>query len=348
MTIVAFLRRSLRRDLTPYLIFAVMIVTMAVLPSLSHYVVHTANVFNVLQSFAALGLVALALGITIIAGEFDLSVTSMYLLGGMVAVLTGASNPTLGVFCALAVALVVGLAQGGLIAGMKLNSMPVTLGGLLVMLGVTYIIGHDKSVSYANYSVGLRLDKAMLGIFSLRSLIAVAIFVLAALIMRFTRVGRDVRATGGDRRASRTAGVPVGRIVIGVFVVAALLTAFSGSLLSYSLATASPTLGVNGLVFSATAALLGGVSLSGGRGGPVGIAAGVFSLSILQELLSVIAAPSYVQSLVTGALLVGVTILWAPELSQWLKTMTPMRAGEKDPPSPPAADPTHPVAGSSS
>ena len=74
------------------------------------------------------------------------------------------------------------------------------------------------------------------------------------------------------------------------------------------------------LTFSATAALLGGVSLSGGKGGAVGIAAGVLSLSVLQEILAVLRSPDYVSSLITGGLLVVVTIVWAPHLSQWFRT----------------------------
>ena len=97
------------------------------------------------------------------------------------------------------------------------------------------------------------------------------------------------------------AGVRVDRLLVGVFVVSALGAALPGALLSYSLATASPTnIGFDVLTFSATAALLGGVSLSGGKGGAVGIAAGVLSLSVLQEILAVLRSPDYVSSLITG------------------------------------------------
>ena len=70
-----------------------MVVALALVPVLTQYTVRTANVYDIFQNFASYGLVALALGITIIAGEFDLSVSSMYLLGGMVAVLTGDGSP---------------------------------------------------------------------------------------------------------------------------------------------------------------------------------------------------------------------------------------------------------------
>ena len=262
-----------------------------------------------------------ALGITIMAGEFDLSVSSMYLLGGMVAVLTGTGSPLVGVLAALGTALVVGCVQGSLISYFRLNSMPVTLGGYLIVLGITYILGHSKSVTYENYNVGLRLDRPIAQVFSIRSLITVGIFVFTALALRYLRVGRDIRAIGGDRRAARVAGVPVDRLLIGVFIMSALGAALPGALLSYSLATASPTnIGFDVLTFSATAALLGGVSLSGGRGSTVGIAAGVLSLSVLQEILSIVRSPDYVSSLITGGLLVVVTILWAPDIAQWFRT----------------------------
>jgi ribose/xylose/arabinose/galactoside ABC-type transport system permease subunit len=313
----------------PYAILGLMILTMALLPVVTGSTVRTANVYDILQNFASYGLVALALGITIMAGEFDLSVSSMYLLGGMVAVLTGNGSPLVGVLAALGTAVVVGCIQGGLISYFRLNSMPVTLGGYLVVLGITYILGHSKSVVYENYNVGLRLDRPIAQVFSIRSLIALGIFVLVGLALRYVRVGRDIRAIGGDRRAARVAGVPVNRLLIGVFTMSALGAALPGALLSYSLATASPTnIGFDVLTFSATAALLGGVSLSGGRGSPVGIAAGVLSLSVLQEILSIERSPDYVSSLITGGLLVVVTILWAPDISQWFKTARAARVAE--------------------
>ncbi len=323
-------RRPRAAELAPYAILAGMVLALALVPVFTQYTVRTANVYDIFQNFASYGLVALALGITMIAGEFDLSVSSVYLFGGMVAVLTGGGSPLVGIIAALGAASIVGLVQGGLIARFRLNSMPVTLGGYLIVLGITYILGHSKSVIYNNYTVGLRLDKPILQIFSIRSLISLGIFVVAALVLRYLRVGRDLRAIGGDRRAARVAGVPVDRLLVGVFVVAALGAALPGALLSYSLATASPTnIGFDVLTFSATAALIGGVSLSGGKGSAVGIAAGVLSLSVLEEILSILGSPDYVSSLITGGLLIIFTIVWAPDLSQWFRTTRLPAVGEE-------------------
>ena len=308
-------------DVAPFAILALMVLALALLPVFSEYSVRTANVYNVFQNFSSYGLVALALGITIIVGEFDLSVSSIYLLGGMVAVLTGADSPVLGILAALGAAVLVGLVQGGLIAGFRLNSMPVTLGGYLVVLGITHLLGNSQSVLYENFDVGLKLDEPIAQIFSIRSLVSLGIFALAAIVLRYLRVGRDIRAIGGDRRSARVAGVRVDRLLVCVFVVSALGAALPGALLSYSLSTASPTnIGFDVLTFSATAALIGGVRLTGGKGGAFGIAAGVLSLSVLQEILAILRSPDYVSSLITGGLLVVVTIVWAPELVPWFRT----------------------------
>ncbi len=139
-------RRPRAGEVAPFAILALMIVALALLPALTQYTVRTANVYDIFQNFASYGLVALALGITIIAGEFDLSVSSMYLMGGMVAVLTGAGSPLLGILAALGAAIIVGAVQGGLISGFRLNSMPVTLGGYLVILGITYNPAAARSI----------------------------------------------------------------------------------------------------------------------------------------------------------------------------------------------------------
>ena len=308
-------------QLRPFVTVALFAIAFALLPSYGSGEVSDANVFNVFQAFSGIGLVALALGLTMVIGEYDLSVSSTYLLGGMLAVKTGGSSPLLGVAVAVAAGLLVGFIQGFVIAKLKMSSMSVTLGGFIALLGLVYVISNSKSINYSDLSVSIDLNEPILTFFSLRSLIAIGIFLVAAAIFAFTWLGRDVRAVGSDRAASRTAGVRVDPIIIGVFMSSAAISCFSGALLSYSLAYATPNRTVAPLVFATTAALLGGVSLSGGRGAPLGIAAGVISLSLLNEGLAVTAAPAYVTALVTGGLLLIVTIIDAPHLLRWWKTV---------------------------
>ncbi|MBS1677900.1 MAG: ABC transporter permease [Actinobacteria bacterium] len=306
--------------LRPFLTLAVFAIAFALLPQYATGEVGTANIANVLTSFAGIGLVALALGLTMIIGEYDLSVSSTYLLGGMLAVKTGGDSPVLGAAIAVAAGLLVGFVQGVVIAKLRMSSIPVTLGGFIALLGLVYVLSNSKSVNYSDLKVTLGLNEPVLTVFTERSLIAIGIFLVLAGVFAFTWLGRDVRAIGSDRKAARTSGVRVDRIVIGTFMSSAAISCFSGALLAYSLAYATPNRTVAPLVFATTAALLGGVSLSGGRGNPLGIGCGVLCLAILNEALAVTGSAAYVTYLVTGGLLLIVTIVDAPHLLRWWRT----------------------------
>jgi ribose transport system permease protein len=308
---------ALRGDLLAFSILGIAALSLALLPYLTNTTITYLNVYDVLQRFADYGLLALAIGLCMIVGEYDLSTASMYGLAGMVAVLTGAGTPAWGILAALAVGAAGGLVQGGIITSLRLAAVPVTLGGFIVYLGITYVLSGNNDVTYDRIEVGLRLDQPIAWVFSIRSLITMAGFLLVAAAFHLTRIGPDIRATGGDRRASRIAGVRVGRVLVGVFAASGLLAAAAGSLHAYSLSSAQPDLGFNPLIFATIAALVGGVKLAGGRGSPFGIAAGVLSLAILEEILAAVAAPQYAGDLVTGVLLLFVTIFAAPVVSDW-------------------------------
>jgi len=326
--------RYRRQALRPYLILAVVALGFAALPLVSSSAtVSSQNVYNVLQTLSGVGLVTLALGLTMIAGEFDLSVSSTFLLGGMVAVLTGVQRPVVGVLCAVGVGVAVGLIQGVTIAKLRMNSMTVTLGGFIALLGVVFVISHSDSISYENSAVGERLDAHVLSVVSIRILLALAVFVALAALLGFTTLGRDLRAIGSDRKASRTAGVRVDWMVIGVFATSGFLATLGGSMQAYSLAYATPDRTVAPLVFAATAALLA-VPLSGGRGDPLSIGAGVLTLALIGEGLVVLATPEYATALVTGGLLMLVTLLDAPHLLRGVRTFRARAATRAAQPAP--------------
>lgn len=303
--------------------FTIMVGTIVVLGLIDHgkgYFFSVGTIFSVMQLFATLGLVALGLGLSMLIREFDLSVSGMVGLAGCVAVLTGAGNPWLGAALGVGAGLTIGLVQGLIMVRLNLSSVGVTLGGLLTLQGLTYVLTDNQTINYPNMAVALGLNAPLAGLFSVRSVVALAVFVLAALTMHFTRVGRDVIATGSDRRASRVAGLNTDRVVIGVFAASGASSALAGVLLNYSLGAASPVALSDVLGPAAAAAIVGGVSVVGGRGSPMGIAAGVLTLCILSSGLSAIGVPPYVHDLVTGAILLVIAILDAPDLARRITT----------------------------
>jgi ribose/xylose/arabinose/galactoside ABC-type transport system permease subunit len=309
------------RSARPYLLLGAITLVLAIVDGGRGRFLNHATAFSVLQQFATIGPVALGLGLSMIIREFDLSVGGMLSLAGCVAVMTGASDPTLGVAFAVAIGFVSGVIQGGIMVRLSLSSVGVTLGGLLTLGGLAYVLTANQTIGYPRMDVALMVNEPVLGVLSLRSAVAIAAVLVAAAIMAWTRVGRDVIAVGSDRRAALVAGLNVDRIVIGVFAVSGMLSALAGALLSYSLAAASPVALVDALVPATAAAIIGGVSLSGGKGTPLGIAGGVLVLALLRSGLTAIGVPPYAHDIVTGAVLLAVALIDAPDLYRRLFTL---------------------------
>lgn len=306
--------RSRPERLIPAVALLVMLAAFCCTPLFSGSALTTFDVFNTGQGLAQLGLVALGLGLTMIAGEFDLSVVGTYALGGMLAVRTGQSSPVLGVVVAVAAGAAIGAAQGGLIAGLRIPSLPVTLATYIALLGLTSAMSGGLSVTYDDSGASLWVNKTIAGIFSPRSLITIAAFVIAALILGGTRLGRELRAIGGDRRASRVAGIRVGRTLVGLFTVSGALAALGGALLSYGYASANPDPGLQPLILSTVACLIGGVSLAGGRGLPAGLLAGALAVALVGQIAAITALPDYYTELLYAALLAVIVAIDAPGL----------------------------------
>jgi ribose/xylose/arabinose/galactoside ABC-type transport system permease subunit len=300
----------------PFVLLVAITVMLALIDWGHDRFLNQATAFSVLQFFATIGPVALGLGLTMIIGEFDISIGGMLSLAGCVAVVTGVGYPALGVLLAVMVGIVAGCGQGAIMVWLGLSSVGVTLGGLLTLGGLSYVLTGNTTLGYPRMDVAMLVNAPVLDIFSLRSGVAILCFVIGAAIMGWTRVGRDVIAVGSNRRAAMVAGLPVNRIIVGVFTLSGLLTALSGGLLSYSLAAASPVALADTLVPAVAAAIIGGVSLSGGKGTPIGIAGGVLVLGVLRSGLTAIGVPPYTHDIVTGCVLLAVALLDAPELER--------------------------------
>ena len=195
------------RSVRPYLLLVIITLVLWILDRGRGQFFTTSTAFSVLQQFATIGPIALGLGLSMIIREFDLSVGGMLSLSGCIAVLTGAQYPALGVALAVLFGLVWGLLQGAIMVWLRLGSIGVTLGGLLTLGGLAYVVTGNLSISYPRMDVALAVNNPVLHVFSLRSLVALAAFLVAAFFMARTRVGRDVYATGSDRRAAMVAGV---------------------------------------------------------------------------------------------------------------------------------------------
>lgn len=304
------------RAAMPATILAAMVAVLISLPLWSGTSMSTFAVFNTFQNAATLGLLALGVGLTMVAGEFDLSSIAVFTLGGLLAILFGETVPLLGIAAAVGAGALIGAVQGGVLAVTGISSVPLTLGTYIALSGLCHIVAGEGILSSSNYDIGLWLDGTVGSFFSPRGLIVLAVFVMLWAVLGFTRIGVALRAVGADRRAARASGIATGRVLTGVFTLSGMLCGLGGALFAFSTTAAKYDLGLDPFVFAITAILLGGVDVAGGRGSVIGILIGVLSMSMIDTLFLQLAMPTYVMDLARAGLLLLVVLIEAPDLAR--------------------------------
>jgi ribose/xylose/arabinose/galactoside ABC-type transport system permease subunit len=244
--------------------------------------------------------------------------------------MAGNIHPALGLALALAIGAAGGLLQAFAMLRWQLASVAVTLGGLLIFGGAAAVLTGNRSISFVDIDFSLAIEQPIAIVFSPHNLIAIALFVAAALIVSYTRLGRDIVATGSARQASALAGVNTQAIILGVFTASGMLASLAGAMLSLSLAAASPSGLSDALVPAVTAAILGGVSLGGGTGRPLGIAAGVLVVSMTRTGLDSLGIAPHLYDIFSGVLLLIVAVADAPGLHQQLTLFRRRFGWERD------------------
>ena len=255
------------------------------------------NLVTVAQLAAPLGVVVVAETLILLTGKFDLSLQSTYGLAPMVGAWLIVSkdgqglgtdwNPYLGIVIVLLVGLVGGVFNGIMVIKLGFNAFIFTLGMLILLMGLQVGIVNGRTI-YHIPDEFIYLGSASLFTIPVSVWVTGVIFLLSALFLRYHRIGRAIYAIGGNTEAARAAGIHVDRIRIGVFIVASVLAAIAG-LMTAGLDVAVTASQGNGLIFTVfAAAVIGGISLDGGRGRMVGALTGVILLALVTNILNLL------------------------------------------------------------
>jgi simple sugar transport system permease protein len=272
------------------------------------------NFAGIGQQSSALGVVVVGESLILLIGGMDLSLESTFGLAPMVAAWLivpvaayGAGtdlSPYLGIVVLLAVGAAVGLINGLLIVKGRLNGFIVTLGMTIVLAGLQNGVVKAQSLFNLPYPFGY-LGSASYGQLPVSLIVAVVIFVLTGLFLRYHRAGRAIYAVGGNPAAARAAGIKVERVKIGVYIAGSMLAAIGGLMEAGRVSAVTGQQGYGeGIIFSVfAAAVIGGVSLKGGRGNMVGAASGVILLGIVGDILDLANVSNYWIEAIDGAVI---------------------------------------------
>ena len=268
------------------------------------------------STFAIMGVGAT---LVIISGNIDLSVGAVYALAGVVMAMVlralGPMGPFATIFVGFAtcmlVAFLCGLANGVMVIGLGVHSFIITLGTMWVLRGVAFVISHAESILVPTPLTAMA--KATLGLGeSLSPVPLLAMFAVAAigaLYLTRTVMGRHVFAVGGNAEASRFSGLRVNRIRLGVFLWSALTAGFAAFLGAAFYGSATSSDGTGYELYVIASAVVGGASLSGGKGSAVSAMLGALLIVLIRQAIRTLHLDQNYEWIIIGSALIVAVVL---------------------------------------
>ncbi len=300
---------TLAGRLAPYAtelsLVVVFVLMLLVFSMASPYFLTWTNMVNLGQTLATSGIVAVMMTLVILSGGIDLSVGSVAALAGVTTSFfwTDAGVPlALAAVLGVGAGVLVGLVNGFLITRIKINPLIATLAMFSIVRGLAFVVSNGQPNQLNNDAFKFLGRGAVAGIpFSL--LVLLVVFLVVGFVLSNTRFGRNVYAMGGNPEACRLAGINGNRTLMWVYLLSGLFAGVAGIFTASQLALSAPRAAV-GLELTAIAAVvLGGTSLSGGKGTLVGTLFGVLILRVLANGLVLLNVSSFYQDVASGLVL---------------------------------------------
>ncbi len=272
------------------------------------------NMLNVTLQVSITAIIAAGMTFVILTGGIDLSVGSMVAFSGVVAALVLQASLPLAVVIVLALVAAIGVGAasgwtaGWLITRHRVAPFIVTLALMTVWRGAAFTVTDGRPVWGLAEGFSDIASARVLAV-PLPTIVMAIVFVVAHVVLTSTRFGRAIVAVGGNREAARLAGVPVTRVLVLVYALCGTLSALSGFLLSSRMNSGQPNAGLMYELDVIAAVVVGGTSLSGGRGTIVGTLIGTLLIGVLRNGLNLLNVGSYIQQILVGLVIVGAVLL---------------------------------------
>jgi len=292
-------------------IFIIVIVIFIIMSFVSPYFLTKINIHSLLLSLSVTAIIAVGMTNLLISGGFDLSVGSVVGFTGMLAALLvkNFGLPTiLSVIITLAIGALIGLFHGLMVAKVGINPFIVTLAGLSLFRGLTYIVNDGQQVAQLGNVFEAIGQKEFLGI-QLPIYYAFVFIIIGDFLLRKNSFLRQNYFIGGNENASRLLGIQVDKVKIINYVLMSTIAAFAGVVMVSRMGAAMVYAGTGLELKVITAVIIGGASLSGGEGSAIGAFLGSLIMVLIINILSLLSISIYWQTFVIGAiLLLAVTL----------------------------------------
>lgn len=270
------------------------------------------NLLNVLRQVSINALIAFGMTFVILTGGIDLSVGAILAFSGAITatLLSSGMDPILAILIGLLIGAALGAINGIIIAKGKVAPFIATLATMTIYRGATLMFTDGRPVSNLGDSTFFQMlgGGYFFGI-PMPAITMMISFVILYLILKKTTFGRRVYAVGGNEEASILSGIKVDRIKIYVYSLTGFLAAVAGVILTSRLNSAQPTAGTMYELDAIAAVVLGGTSLTGGKGWIVGTLIGALIIGVLNNGLNLLGVSSFFQQVVKGSVILLAVLL---------------------------------------
>lgn len=257
-------------------------------------------------------IVGFAQTLVLLSGGIDLSVASVGGISSMIVatLLTETGlNMYLSIGISILVGLVCGLINGLLIAYVRVSPFIVTLATGEILKGIVYVVTKGMPIINVPDKAARIATDMVWGFIPNVTVIMLVICALLTLMLTRTRFGRHIFAVGGNRTAANIVGINTNRVEMMVYALSGLLAATGGVLMTLRLASYQASIGANWVMPSVTAAVLGGTSMTGGKGGVVGTIVGGLMMGVISVSITLLSVSSYFETIVTGGVVLIAVII---------------------------------------
>lgn len=264
------------------------------------------NLVNVLQQTSINAILAMGMTYVVITGGIDLSIGSIIAFTGIImgVMMKGGCPTPLIIIVGLLIGCCLGALNGFLIAGLRMPPFIATLGVQSVAKGFALVIADAKNIAgfpedfrfFGSYKIG--------GVLPVQIIIMIVVIAVSYYVLKYRKIGRYLYAIGGNEEATRLSGIKVKTYIFSAYVISGLCAAIACLILTAKLNAAQPTAGEGYEMDAVAAAVIGGASLSGGRGGAIGTIIGALIISVLNNGLTLLNVNSYIQQVVIGIVII--------------------------------------------
>ena len=302
-------KSSLLEKIIPFIGLILLVVVISVLNTAF---LDLSNLLNLLRQVSINGLIAFGMTFVILTGGIDLSVGSILALSSAFTaiLITSGLDPIVALIVGVLGGFLLGVFNGVLVTFGSMAPFIATLATMTIFRGLTLVITDGNPITDLGDSYLFQLfGKGYFFGISVPAVTMIIVFIVLAIILQKTTFGRHTYAIGGNEVASKISGIKVNKVKILIYGISGLMSALAGAILTSRLNSAQPTAGTSYELDAIAAVVLGGTSLTGGKGRIVGTLIGVLIIGVLNNGLNLLGVSSFYQQVVKGiVILIAVLI----------------------------------------